>query len=220
MTGNHGTDGAAPSPKKSRNSPHLPFPFSRYHTWMSPVPPRRGRRLDTMTGAVLPMARRATQKPTRQVKTLAALVVSMTLGTFLLNWVHDLTPSAATTLRSVQTHRAWHRITLTPLTPADLGADGSIRCFYHFYVDGSGRLRESHAWRSGRQDPEARGAIRIVVSVNANGSELSPRQWRRLTELLSELQDRYSIDRAHIVTASLSNARRQSTRLSAMLKTR
>ena len=61
------------------------------------------------TGAKLPipskgyrMAARSGRRPSRQIKTLAALALSMTLGTALLSWVHDLTParSSATTLRS------------------------------------------------------------------------------------------------------------------------
>src|SRR5262249_30801249 len=136
------------------------------------------------------MASRSNRKPPRQVKALAALALSMTLGTALLSWIHDLTPAktSATTLRSFGARPDWNRILVDTISPRDRKADGSVRGFYHLLIDRDGRLSESAAWQTEQQDPSAPRAIRIVVVLDRASADPTPRQWKRLADTVAHLQ--------------------------------
>lgn len=171
------------------------------------------------------MAARSGRRPSRQIKTLAALALSMTLGTALLSWVHDLTParSSATTLRSFGSRPVWNSILVDTITPRGLNADGSVRGFHHLHIDRDGRLNESAAWRSEQPDPHQPGAIRIVITLDRASDDLTPRQWKRLTDTVAHLQTVHQIPRERIQVgqtglASADGPHRD--RLDQMLKTR
>ncbi len=167
------------------------------------------------------MAARSGRKPPRQVKALAALVLSMTLGTALLSWVHDLTPArtSATTLRSFGARPDWNRIVVDTVTPRGLKADGSVRDFYHLLIDRDGRLAESSAWQNEQQDPTSPKTIRILVMLDRTSSDLSPRQWKRLSDTVAHLQSVHQITRDNTRVGHAADAS-HAERLTAMLKTR
>lgn len=168
------------------------------------------------------MATRNHRKPSRQVKTLGTLVLSMTLGTALLNWVHDLTPakSSATTLRATSTRRLWDRIVVETISTRSLRPDGSVRSFYHLHVDREGQVQESAAWEREQRDPKQPGAIRIVVSVDRNDPDLTPRQWKRLTSVVAHLQSVHQITRDRITARDGTDGSADAGRLNTMLRTR
>lgn len=172
------------------------------------------------------MPGRSAKKPTRQVKTLGALVLSMTLGTLLLSWIHDLTPikrSNAITIISTA-NRPWTAITVRTVTPTGLNTDGSVRGFCHLYVDRDGIVHESSAWRGEQQDPHARGTIQVAVGVDEHSADLTPRQWKRLADVIAHLQNIHRIARDQVFVAKSyagnGDTDAQQERLSAMLKTR
>ncbi len=172
------------------------------------------------------MAARSRAKPTRQFKTLATLVFSMTFGTFVLSWIHDLSPSrtrAATALRSVQSGREFDQLIVQSVPPSGLLRDGSVRAFHHLHVDRAGRVIESHAWKNREHDPHAPGAVQIAVSVDDASGALTPRQWRRLADLMTRLQQTYGIGWDRVSSRSYSGGdvgRRQQEHLDAMIRTR
>ncbi|MCK6458050.1 MAG: N-acetylmuramoyl-L-alanine amidase [Phycisphaerae bacterium] len=139
------------------------------------------------------MPSRSRKGPSRQFTTLATLVASMTLGTFLLNWIHDLTPSAATTLRSVPAASPWDRILVQCVLPNGLTIDGRARGFHHLHVARNGTVVESAAWNQSQRDARRPRAIVVAVSVEPGSSDLTPTQWQQLSHLLRRLQDRYGI---------------------------
>jgi hypothetical protein len=169
------------------------------------------------------MAMRSAKKPTRQVKALGTLVLSMTLGTALLNWVHGLTParSTATPLRSIGNRPTWDRIVVETVPARGLRADGTIRAFHHLSIDRDGRLAESAAWLNESPDPHTPGAIRIAVHVDQAG-DLSPRQWKRLAATVAHLQSIHDIpsDRVGVEGARAGSNSAGRDRLDTMLRTR
>jgi len=149
----------------------------------------------------------------------------MTLGTALLSWVHDLTParSAATTLRSLGSRPTWNSIVVDTITPRGLLADGSVRGFYHLHIDRDGRLNESAAWRGEQPDPHQPGAIHIVITLDRPSDDLTPRQWKRLTDTVAHLQSVHQIPRERIQVGQSGMAGADAPhrdRLDQMLKTR
>jgi hypothetical protein len=150
----------------------------------------------------------------------------MTLGTFLLSWVYDLTPTptSATTLRSVQPSVDWQRIVVQTVPPTGLRSDGAVRGFHHMFIDGEGAVHVSQAWRDEQPDPHAFGTIRVAVAVERPDAALSPRQWQRLADLVGGLQKKYGIPHDHVRVADGQTSDQQSRRgrdqLHAMLRTR
>ncbi|MFO0974254.1 MAG: N-acetylmuramoyl-L-alanine amidase [Phycisphaerae bacterium] len=143
----------------------------------------------------------------------------MTLGTALLSWVHDLTPakSSATTLMGTTARRIWDKIIVETISTRALAADGSVRGFYHLHIDRTGRVHESRAWLREQHDSADRGAIRLVVSVDRDSPDLTPRQWKCLSEVVAHLQSVHQISRDRI---EVHESQPVPGRLGAMLRTR
>jgi len=122
----------------------------------------------------------------RHFKTLIVLVLSMTIGTILLFWVAQIAP--ITPLRGKTAAAVtWTRVVVRA-QPAE-----TSHGFYHYRIDESGRLFQSHAWLEGRHDRNSPGAIYVLLTCPDLRLRVSPSQAETLSRIISELRDKHAI---------------------------
>ena len=128
----------------------------------------------------------------RHFKTLIALVVATTGGTFFLYGAAKLSP--VTPLRAnVSADKLWTDIDVSEQLP------GSATGFYHWRIDKSGRpASPSDAWNN-NQDPYGNGRIQLLVASPSKDGGITKRQAEQLDRLITELRGKYNIpkDRVH-----------------------
>lgn len=119
----------------------------------------------------------------RHYKTLIALVLSMTGGTFFLLWVGRLTP--VTPLRGqVAAAQRWNEITVRA------ESDHNPRGFFHLRIDEAGQLFQSSAWKIGQPDPDHPEAIHVLLTSAAG---VTPAQTQTLSRTIADLRRQHGI---------------------------
>ena len=120
----------------------------------------------------------------RHYKTLIALVVSMTGGTFFLLWVGRLSP--VTPLRGqVISAPRWSGITVRT------ESDRNPRGFFHLRIDESGQLFQSSAWKIGQPDPDHPSAIHVLLT--SEGAGVTAAQTQTLSRTIADLRLQHGI---------------------------
>lgn len=120
----------------------------------------------------------------RHYKTLIALVVSMTGGTFVLLWVGKLSP--VTPLRGqVPATPRWSEIAVR----AD--SDHKPRGFFHLRIDEAGQLFQSSAWKIGQPDPDHPETIHLLLTSSSEGVTTAQKQ--TLSRTIADLRRQHAI---------------------------
>jgi len=129
----------------------------------------------------------------RHFKTLIALVLAMTGGTFLLFGVAKLTPvmHVAPLRADARPAKTWTQVVVRS------AAADSPKGFFHWRIDEVGRLYQTDAWANG-QDPSGDGSIQVLISTSVPGGEVTPKQSRQLTRLLADLQGQFGISKDRV----------------------
>lgn len=122
----------------------------------------------------------------RHFKTLIVLVLAMTSGTILLFWVARIAPITPLRGKSAAA-AAWTRIAVRA-EPAELSHG-----FYHYRIDATGRLFQSHAWLEGRRERTSPETVHILLTCPDRSLRVSPAQAETLSRIISELRTRHAI---------------------------
>ena len=133
----------------------------------------------------------------RHYKTLIILVISTTSGTFFLFWADQLAPTQRPqTLQSLTASAAspWDGISVRTESALEPG-------FFHFRIDGSGRLYKSNAWQTSRHDPRSEGVIQVVLTRSRVDQQPSRSQAKALARIVGHLQQKYGIPQSRIFAA-------------------
>lgn len=126
----------------------------------------------------------------RHYKTLIALVVSMTGGTFFLLWVGRLSP--VTPLRGqVLTTPRWSEIAVRA------ESNRNPRGFFHLRIDESGQLFQSSAWKIGQPDPDRPETIHLLLT-SASGDGVTDAQRQTLSRTIADLRQQHGIPSSRI----------------------
>ncbi len=131
------------------------------------------------------MAASTSRHQHRHYKTLIALVVSMTGGTFFLLWVGRLSP--VTPLRGkVPAPQRWSEIAVRAEN------DHNPRGFFHLRIDEAGQLYQSSAWKIGRPDPDHPETI-LVLLTSTDDAGVTQVQTQTLSRTLADLRRQHGI---------------------------
>lgn len=120
----------------------------------------------------------------RHYKTLIALVVSMTGGTFFLLWVGRLSPVTPLRGQVLATPR-WTEIAVRA------ESDHNPRGFFHLRIDEAGRLFQSSAWKIGQPDPDHPESIHLLLTSAEEGATAAQRQ--TLSRTIADLRQQHGI---------------------------
>jgi hypothetical protein len=137
----------------------------------------------------------AVRHQNRHYKTLIALVLAMTGGTFLLYGISKWSPVVPVTpLRAeAQPTRSWSAINVRTQVP------GTSRGFFHWRIDESGQLARSDAWITG-QDLNSDGTIHVLITSGSRDGGVTTSQARQLSLLVNELRKSYGIPKDRVVS--------------------
>jgi hypothetical protein len=128
----------------------------------------------------------------RHFKTLIALVLSMTGGTFFLFWLANLSPVIPLRARPNQAAN-WDRISVRTARPGD------DRGFFHFRIDEQGHLFQTSAWKAGQASAGSPGVIHILLSSEGNSDRATTVQTTALSRAIADLCRQYGISENRIV---------------------
>ncbi len=124
----------------------------------------------------------------RHYKTLIALVLSMTGGTFFLLWVGRLSP-VTPLLGQVASAQRWNDIAVRAED------DRNPRGFFHLRIDESGMLYQSSAWKNGQPDPDHPETIHVLLTSSGG---VTPAQTQTLSRTIADLCRRHGIASEHV----------------------
>lgn len=139
-------------------------------------------------------ATRAKKQQHRHYKTLIVLVASMTVGTFMLYSLAQISPKV-TPLHS-RTPGHWNRISIRALTTE------AQRGFFHFRIDTDGRLFQSRAWDTGQFDRGTPGTVHVLLTCKRNDLRVSSNQAETLSRIISQLRRELSIEAENVTVDS------------------
>ncbi|HPF39633.1 MAG TPA: N-acetylmuramoyl-L-alanine amidase [Phycisphaerae bacterium] len=138
------------------------------------------------------MAKKRTKpQQNRHYKTLIVLVCSMTIGTFVLYGMAQISPAIPLQSRAA-TH--WNSISIRKVV------QDAPRGFFHFRIDHEGRIFQSRAWDAGQFDRSNPGAIQVLLTCDRDDLVPSYGQYESLELFISRLCKTYSIDSERGIT--------------------
>jgi hypothetical protein len=133
----------------------------------------------------------------RLPSTLILLMLSMTAGAAILNWLQAQTSPTVTrgesTTLMARTVQPWRTIEINTWTQRS-----SAIPFHHIYVDEQGHEFTSLAWRREQQDPEHSGTIHVLLAP-APGGGIPMGQWQSLLSRVQTLRARFGVPANRIV---------------------
>lgn len=128
--------------------------------------------------------KRTQQQQNRHYKTLMVLVCSMTIGTFVLYGMAQISPAIPLQSRS---NNNWNRILIRATTT------DAPRGFFHFRIDAEGRVFQSRAWDARQIDRNNPGAIKVLLTCDRPDLVPTPDQYHNLELFISQLRKTYYI---------------------------